>query len=185
MPHQLAVVGSSNQWRAVGAMTELVKWTIPADFISERVALTASEVAYGLRLEWLTFDDGLRLVSQSPATLASRSAPSAGPLEARDPTREEALIRVLEGQQTGDEQRVWLFLGLAWLLENRSTYEEPLKMIDRISEDFGHLKLIRHLIYWMPPEGGHPVGVRGLERWWLELVDKLSQEFGARGVVAR
>src|SRR6266511_4876025 len=105
MPHQLAVVGSSNQWRAVGAMTELVKWTIPADFISERVALTASEVAFGLRLEWLTVDDSLRLLSQSPATRASTSAASAEPTRASDPTQVEALMRGLERRPTGDEQR--------------------------------------------------------------------------------
>ena len=163
-------------------MTDLVKWNIPAQFISERVALSGPEIAYGLRLEWLSLDDAVNLAGSTLRTSPTGVAPAAGPKPSGDPAQIEAWTRGLERGQRGDERRVWLFLGLAWLLANSASYHDPLEMIARIWEDFGHAQEIQHLVYWMPPETGRPVGVRGLERRWREFVDVGRLEYRTRSV---
>jgi hypothetical protein len=74
-----------------------------------------------------------------------------------------------------------LYLGLAWLLENKASYENPLVEVDTIAAEFLYPSEIYHLIYYMPPDPGtEPVGVAGLERRWREYVDEAGQEFRQR-----
>jgi hypothetical protein len=163
-------------------MTELVKWTIPASFIRERVTLTPPEVAYGLRLEWLSLDDAIKLVQSRLAREVAGTGPTAATITTKPP-QVDVWIRELERGQTGDEQEVWLFLGLAWLLENRASFDDPLTVIEQIWAEFGYPKEIQRMIRWMPPESGPPVGVSGLERRWQEFVELNGQRFRNRPVI--
>jgi hypothetical protein len=102
---------------------DLVKFTIPAEFVTARVSLTPGELVYGFRHGWLR--DRAVVEVALAAYAAGGDLPSAeeelalllsDSLE-RVPELVEDLAR--SSAEEPDPGAVWLYLALAWLCEHR------------------------------------------------------------------
>ncbi len=140
-------------------MSRLVALAIPAEFISQRVALSHPEVDVGVALGWLRPEDA--------ETLAIGISGS-----------ESADVGTAGGSGRADPRHVWAGLALAWLWEVRATYSDPLTTIELIWADLGYPPQLNRLIRWMPPEDGTPVGESGLLARWRKYVEATADGGG-------
>ncbi len=81
---------------------------------------------------------------------------------------------------TADEQRVWIYLALAWLLEMKASIEDPFEVLEMLFEVFDHSTEFEGLIRWMPPPKGQAFGLPAVEQQWRRRVDRLGSEFRDR-----
>jgi len=163
---------------------DLVKFTIPAEFVTARVSLTPGELVYGFRHGWL----GDRAVVEVAlaAYEAGRDLPSAeeelalllsDSLE-RVPELVEDLAR--SSAEEPDPGGVWLYLALAWLYEHRSEHLESLEVIEMLYADFGYPEEIEGLVRFMPPPPGAETGHRAIEQRWEDFLGRKSAQYRDR-----
>lgn len=157
---------------------DLVKFSIPADFITARVLLTPRELAYGYQHRWL--DDravvqvalaALR-AAREPRTVEEKLALLLSDELSRVPELLEDLVRSSPNEEHPDA--VWLFLALAWLRQHRSEYPDPFEIIEMLYADFGYPEEIANLVRFVPPSPGAPTGYRALEQRWEDFVNRRS-----------
>jgi hypothetical protein len=165
-------------------MTRLMELQLPASFVVERVLPTGAEIAYGFREGWLS--------RQGVVDVALAKYEAGGPLGSAeeelalllsdDFDRVDDLITGLEvsGQPAERRARLWLFLALAWLLEHRSDYGDPLTMIELLYADFDYPEEIRSLVRFMPPGPGQIASIEGIEQRWHDYVDRVGVEYRDR-----
>ena len=114
--------------------------SIPPEYVSERVDLSAREIQIGTNLGFLESAEAGQL---KPASIED---------EQRDP------------------QGVWAYLALSWILDNPDAYPDPWEAIEEVWERLGHFDEISGLIRWMPARSGEPLGMEGMERRWRDYV---------------
>ena len=95
--------------------------------------------------------------------------------------RVDELVDELEGScpDVPDPARVWLFLALAWLREQRDQYRDPFTVIEMLFADFGYPAEIENLVRFMPAPTG-AVGQGYLERQWDEYLTSAEVEYRNR-----
>jgi hypothetical protein len=163
---------------------DLVKFAIPAGFVTARVLLTPGELVYGYRHGWL----GARDVVE----VALAAFEAGGDL----PSAEEELALLLSvslgrvpelleelAQSSAEEPDlggVWLLLALAWLHEHRSEHLEPLEVIEMLYADFDYPEEIEGLVRFMPPPPGAASGHRAIEQRWEDFVSRKSAQYRDR-----
>jgi hypothetical protein len=165
-------------------MTRLVEIELPAPFVVERVHPTGAEVAYGFRHGWLSRRGVVDVeLARHEADLDLSSAEEELALLLSDDLgRVDELVDQMEVSDEPVEQRgrVWLYLALAWLLEHRSAYDDPLAVIEMLYADFDYPEDIRSLVRFMPPGPGDRPGVEGIEQRWSDFVARLGREYRER-----
>jgi hypothetical protein len=73
---------------------------------------------------------------------------------------------------------------LAWLLEHKQAYEDPLQRVEEVYADFGYPETIRHLVRYMPAGEASTVletGEARLYREWEAYVRACSLRLQMRG----
>lgn len=132
---------------------------IPAGFILDRVVPTGSEVLYGLRHGWLSRGDLPQIAHALASSRPPESAVEHGIVRAvrEDPGLLDELIFRNEGDDYLDQRdKVWLFLGLARMLE--AGVSLPSSDVDSLYADFGHPPEIEGIVSFMPADPGEPTG---------------------------
>jgi len=83
-----------------------------------------------------------------------------------------ALVAHVPGNSEQDARLTWMRILLAWAYEKRSSFSDPLGIVEQIYADFGYPDEIRHLIRYNPPEdAGAEGGEDSLLRRWGEYVN--------------
>ncbi len=164
---------------------DLVTFDLPADFVTARSRPTAAELAYGLDHGWIGAGD---VVAIAEVELADGIATTPVVEELALLLRDE-YVRVpdiLAGVDVGQEDawRLWLFLALAWLRENRDRFQDPYEVIELIYADFGYPEEIVGLVRFMPAPAGAPVGLDAIDGRWASYLDERAHEYARRSSTA-
>lgn len=161
----------------------LIRFNIPAAFVVARAMPTGAELAYGFREGWLTRADvvAVALAKYEAELPLSSAEEDIALLLSSDLDRVDELIADLEivDEPTEQRARLWLFLSLAWLLEHRQDFGDPLEVIEMLYADFDYPDEIQGVVRFMPAPGPD-AGVDAIERRWRALVDRLSAEYETR-----
>lgn len=166
----------------------LIRFNIPAAFVLERAMPTGAELAYGFRDGWLSRAD---VVSIALAKYEA-SVPMSGPEEdlalllSDDLDRVDGLVDDLEIVDEPSEARArfWLFLALAWILEHRAEFDDPLEVIEMLYTDFDYPEEISGLVRFMPAGPGLATGQRAIEERWRQFVDRVGAEYRERDLAS-
>jgi len=162
----------------------LIRFNVPAAFVVARAMPTGAELAYGYREGWLTSGDVVAVaLAKYQADLALTSAEEElALLLSADLDRVDELVADLEIVDEPAEQRarLWLFLALAWLLEHREDFSDPLEVIEMLYADFDYPDEIQGLVRFMPAAPGDDASLDAIVRRWRAFVDRLSSEYEKR-----
>ncbi len=119
---------------------DLIKMQIPWSFIRARCKLAWREILFGLDNELLAPDAPREVAidemgeDPSPACMALAISEPSDPMRSRVQQLAEA-----EPAQPDDEIRdKWLYLVLAWTLENAGLLDKPLDVVHEVYADFGY-----------------------------------------------
>ncbi|WP_181870943.1 DUF2247 family protein [Sphaerisporangium album] len=166
-------------------MNDVVRFTIPADFISSRIALTTEELVCGYRKGWLSPAALAELAGDLSADLPDLPAEEELlyllPSEIEEKVRTAVLARDDVDCADPEIGKVWGYLALARLNERRDTISGFWDVIAMIWSDLGYPDEMEPFIYHMPPppgeEFGEPAMLRRLESY---LADR-TRWYRARG----
>jgi hypothetical protein len=163
---------------------DLVKFHVPASFVMNHVALRARELAYGFKHGWLTAADAVQLVIASleagaPLSQCEEEIALLRPTElGQMPFLIDELERV-SAKET-DPAAVWLFLALAWIYGHRTSFYDPLGMIEMLYADFGYPDEIKRFVRFMPASPGLATGLDAIAENWRAYVEKKTEEYRTR-----
>jgi len=162
-------------------VSDLVKFRIPAAFVTDHVTLTPDELAYGFRHGWLTPQDVVQVALATLSAGASLSQPeeALALLLSDELDQVPFLIDELEhvGAQDGDPAAVWLFLALAWIYEHRTEFYDPFAMIEMLYADFGYPDDIKGFVRFMPAPPGSPAGLGAMTNAWRAYLEKGAEAY--------
>jgi hypothetical protein len=162
-------------------MTDLVKFKIPAEFVSARVRLNLSECAWGYRNGWIDREAVISLcLTKVNAGQASETEEQLG-LLLRDEI--ERFSEIMEAVQvaSGSGMAVWRYLALAWAYCNRSLIHDPLGLVEMLYADFGYPEDVAEFVRYMPVAEGVPIGEMALFSRWNEYLVRQDAFYGHRG----
>jgi hypothetical protein len=134
--------------------------SIPSDFISDRLRLSWNDVLWGYERQMLGWS---AVVDLAQARLGAGSDDSleielAG-LQKSDADQVGEILRRLARKEgvpvAGLSKRVWLYLMLLWLFENRANVADPLGEIELIYADFEYPSELKSLVRYMPVTDGY------------------------------
>lgn len=82
-----------------------------------------------------------------------------------------ALVSRVPGNSEQDARLTWMRILLAWAYEKRSSFSDPLSIVEQVYVDFGYPNEIRHLVRYNPPDDSSSEnGESYLLRMWGEYV---------------
>jgi hypothetical protein len=150
---------------------------IPFQFVKERHELTWREIEVGIREQWLRRGDAVAIAmacveqgDEDPDMVAL-----AGVLK-EDEGEVVELVSNLASRSPmcseAEARRSWMRILLAWAFEKRSSFSDPLGIVEQIYADFGYPDEIRHLVRYNPLDAdvSSEHGEDALVRKWAEYV---------------
>lgn len=167
-----------------------VKITIPYAFIAPKVQLTWQEVQFGIDEGLFSPPEAIDLASES----LSRGDDSDAILDLASMGRDEPVANVVAGladaelpQDIVEIRRLWAFMALAWILEHRDQYADPLDLAEKVYTDLDYPEQAAPLIRYMPsdePDLGDPSAneARLFQKWERYVVDE-GKHFSSRSPV--
>lgn len=141
-------------------------------FVTARLDLTWSDLAWALRNGWLGARDVLALAGALAGADEELQVALALSSDGDDHLSLRGIIDAeahAEGTARGVTQSRWLHVAVAWAYENRSLYDDPLWIVETIWEAFDHAPGISGLIRWMPATPGEPRGIDAIIDRWRRL----------------
>ncbi|HYD50111.1 MAG TPA: DUF2247 family protein [Terriglobales bacterium] len=164
---------------------DLIKFRIPAEFVLARVTPSASELAYGFHHGWLEPRDVVAIAvakydKRSPLQPAEEELAL---LVQQNLWRVDELVHRLESEdQISQEpaEKLWLFLSLAYLLDNSAAFSEPLRLVEGIYADFDYPEELQDFVRYMPLRAGDRPGPEGLLSRWRAYVERRSDHYKQR-----
>lgn len=161
--------------------------TIPIDTALSLTTLDWPDIEFGLENELLSKGDverfaaGLVATSGDPDSDLVELAGAGADDDVKTLVRR--LARKVENSDTSTSVTdKWLYVVLAWLFDQRATFDEPLKELSGVYADFGYPSSIKHFVPYMPMVGEN-LGTREanearLYERWLEFVERGRERFG-------
>lgn len=153
---------------------------IPYAFIAQRVRLTWREVRFGIDEGLFSPPESIELASD----LLSQGDDSPAILELASKGRNEPVMEAVASlaeteaeRDTVEIRRLWAFLILAWILEHRNQYQDPLDLAEKVYADLDYPEQVAPFIRYMPssePDLGDPIlnEARLFAKWEQYLVDE-------------
>jgi hypothetical protein len=150
------------------------------DFVRARATLTWAEIEFGIRNGWLDTDAAVELAMDQ---VARESSPSRDVLElasilqherGRIPELIERLAR--SGEPLSKEK--WLYLLMAWVYCNRSSFVDPFQTVEEIYQSFDYPEEITSFVRYMPAKDPKEGGEDSMLRAWRSYLDEKQEIFG-------
>lgn len=162
-------------------MSNLVRYNIPAWFILERCVPTPAQLAYGVCNGWLS-SEGAVQIAAAKMDRCARVTRTEQELARTSPGDSKLVHHLMAELQVSSEPlesraRLWLFLALDWLYNNRDKFEDPWEVIEMIYADFDYPSEIDVLVRWMPHVGPEPPGMVTMEKRWQHYLLTSRQHF--------
>lgn len=155
---------------------KLIQFEIPASFIEARARLTPRELHYGFQNDWIS-DKGV--VQLAMGNVVNETEPMEA-VESLSLLLSDELYKVrdlIDGLVV-DETGVWVYLTVAWVFENPSSFDDsPFKTIELLYADFDYPATMEPFIPFMPPPEGSTPGVAGLEQRLREYLTECWEQY--------
>lgn len=162
-------------------MNKLTNFKIPENFISARALLTPGELAFGYCDGWVTLPEAVQLATRGYGKFedAPEEYEDLALVLTDDMGSAERLIYALCERTTkeSENKKVWIFLTLEWVYENRYYYSDPLNVVELLYTDFGHPDEIEHLVRFMPTDVAEEKGEGQLCIKWKKYLATRSNFF--------
>lgn len=156
----------------------------PVSFVLERVVPTGAELAWGYRHGWVSGESAIAIALAKLEAGACLPAPEEelALLLSDHLDRVQELLEDLEFVDEPAERRarLWLFLALAYVLDRREQFEDPLGVVEDLYALFEYPDEIQGLIRYMPGPVGEPMGVDAVMQRWASWVASVGQEYRHR-----
>lgn len=81
-----------------------------------------------------------------------------------------------DSKTTKDPSKIWIYILLSWLFENKHNYIDPFEIIDEIYADFGYPEEISTLVRYMPATEDSAKSENQLVRNWEKFLSSFEQE---------
>lgn len=141
----------------------MISKPLPSDFVVASCKITWAEVLWGIEHQWA---DWTCAVALATARLADGDVETKELIElagisarewrdAHDLVQKLASAEQAESPATEESPKVWLFLILQWLYEQRDQYADPLTEVEELYADFGYPPEIESFVRYMPSSGGY------------------------------
>lgn len=167
---------------------DLVKLTVPADFLTARTRLLWRDVQFGLLNDLLDTDAVVDIACDRLAESTDASPTVAQLAGERDGESVRALLNHLassEPARSQDELREkWLYLVLAWIYQQRSAIPDPWGVVEEVYADFGYPEGMRGFVRYMPTDlpdlGSREANEQRMIAMWEEYLASASRRFGEK-----
>jgi hypothetical protein len=153
-----------------------------------RALPTSAEPAYGHRERRLRPVDVVeiavaKLERRTPLTAAEEDLAL---LLADEMDRVDELVRDLEVSSQPVEERAmfWMFMGLDWLWQHRSEFDDALGVVELLYADLDYPEEISGLVRYMPAAPGAPTGVGAIEQRWRAYLRSAAERYRERDAVS-
>ena len=154
---------------------------IPYKFVISRTSLSWQEVSYAIQQGFLTPHSAVEHANEiiKSHDVFPDSILELASLNKGDPVHEllEELMaseRLLSAECISNK---WLYLLLAWIFENRKSYEDALAVVEGIYADFDYPEGIESFVRYMPGESsGAGDGQENLDRLFARWEEYLKNE---------
>jgi hypothetical protein len=156
-----------------------ISFVIPPDFILSRARLTLADIARGFRKGWIDRDGVVSLC------LALLQAGTRDPVVEElacllmdERTRvDEILVGEVAERSQGGSDRLWLYLTLAWVYENRDRIDSLLDVVELIYSDFDYPEEMEDFVPYMPAPAGAEASKEGLVARWKAYLDSVAADY--------
>jgi len=133
----------------------MISVKIPFEFLADFCHLTWRDIEFGLSHNYISPEVAIDFAC---SRICDNQAPDPDELIIAGCSKDDPMlerVRILAEREApttsaADVRAKWLCILLAWLYENRATFEDPLGMIEAIYTDFDYPEEIAHLIRYMP-----------------------------------
>lgn len=161
---------------------EQVTVRIPYAFIAPKVRLTWREIGFGIEEGLFSPPEVIDLA----VDLLSGGDDSNTILELASMGRDEPVMEIVASlaqtaapQDIVEIRRLWAFLLLAWIVQHREEYEDPLDLAERVYADLHYPEQAASLIRYMPsdePDLGSPSAneARIFAKWEQYVVEEAA-----------
>jgi hypothetical protein len=133
---------------------DLVRLRIPHHFIQGRVPMTWRDVLFGLEQELLEpnapVDFALEQLAREKEPVPELVELAGMDKQGQSRSLVESLARRDQDEATEEARRKWLYLVLAWILEHRDEFPDPLRAVEEVYADFGYPAEIASFVRYMP-----------------------------------
>ncbi|MBW2699423.1 MAG: DUF2247 family protein [Deltaproteobacteria bacterium] len=166
---------------------DIVRLSIPYEFIRGLVRMSWREVRFGLDKELLDPWAPVELAIEQAAGLEQ---PSAALVDLASAEKDNPIMGPINKLADGDPPRSendirnrWLYLVLAWLYENRDAHQDPLQKVEEVYADFDYPEQIVKFVRYMPMDGpdlgSREANVKRLFERWKWYLDETARKLVA------
>lgn len=162
---------------------DIVRLTIPYDFVRDRIPFSWRAVHFGLENELLDPDAPKEL---AVGQIGEIEEPSSALLKLASASEGETNMELI-GQMAASEpespeeniREMWLYLVLAWIYEHQNEYADPLQRVEEVYADFDYPERIASFVRYMPMQGpdlgSREANERRLFERWSQYLDETSR----------
>ena len=140
--------------------------------------LSWKELQYGLNKHYINESEVSRYASEALTLDSCDKQVELASLCTQELFNAHELLRSLT-QNTNtekDSSKVWIYILLSWLFENKHHYNDPFETIDEIYADFGYPEEVSTLIRYMPATEGSASSEDQLVLNWEDFLSSYEQE---------
>jgi hypothetical protein len=132
---------------------------IPLKFLLANPRLSWEDIRYGLEKRHIDEGDVIGL-AMDYVSRSDNGSPLeielAGLFQNEQLRVAELLTELAADQETQESAKdTWLYLLLAWLYEQRESFDDPLAMIEQIYSDYDYPEEMACFVRYMPPSDGY------------------------------
>jgi hypothetical protein len=158
---------------------------LPASFVLGCGFPTSAEMAYGFSERFLS-RSGVVDVALAKLEAGFELSPAEERIALLLSDEFDRVDKLVDDLHDGSEPlekhaRFWLLLVLAWVLEHRDEFDDPLGVVELVYADFDYPEEIEGLVRFMPLQPSQEGGVAALMRRWGAFVDRVTDEYRERG----
>ena len=163
---------------------------IPWPFIRERVRLSWAEAAFGYHNQWLSWRGAVELaldcLREGEVDILIVRLAGCSKSEAHcvgDLLDKIALLSERADASLAKDK--WLYLNLAWLLENGEAVADALDKVEAMYADFGYPEEVAAFVRYMPADGAGNVEPGSYEENISRLIEKWKIYIGRKAELYR
>ena len=161
---------------------------IPYGFIRDKVRMSWRDVLFGLDQQLLDPRGAIELATE---LLGADGHPVPTLIDLANVKREEEArahverLATCESEVAGEETRgKWLYIVLAWILENQRDYADPLRTVEEVYADFDYPESIVGFVRYMPSDepdlGSRELHEARLYGKWKAYVEECTRKYACQ-----
>jgi hypothetical protein len=158
--------------------------SLPVQFVLDRLIPTPGELVCGYRLGWISPQAavqlalaGLEVIADPPAVYEDLALLLSDSLD-----QVPQLMDELSGAAYSEERdaKIWIFLALSWVYENRADLPDPFLVVEQLYADFNYPEEMEGFVRFLPVAEGMPTGVDAMFDRWASYLEVYGEKYRHR-----